>query len=39
VAGFAIGGVAEAFRKSQTFLINRNMAQWIAARKELLNLK
>lgn len=39
LAGFAAGGVAEAFRKSQTFLINRNRAQWIAARKELLNLK
>ena len=39
VAGFVAGGVAEAFRKSQTFLISRNTAQWIAARKKILNLK
>ena len=39
LAGFAAGGVAEIFRKSQMFLINRNPPQWIAARNKLINLK
>lgn len=39
LAGVVVGGVAEGFRKSQTLMINRNSTQWIAARKELLNLK
>ena len=39
VAGFAAGGVSEAFRKSQTFLINGNTAQWIASRDKILNHK
>lgn len=39
LAGFATGGVAEILRKSQTFVINGNTAQWIAARNKLLNHK
>lgn len=39
LAGVAAGGVAEAFRKSQTFLIDRNTTQWISSRNKLLNLK
>ena len=38
VAGFAAGGVAEAFRKSDMYLVNSNTAEWIAARKQILKL-
>lgn len=39
IAGLVAGGVAEALRKSETFIVNGSTAQWLAARKILLNLK